>query len=90
MSYQYHEPLGEIVDAEDGQLIATTSASCTPEQAVLLAAAPDLLAALEYVVLDLELRAKLGDEDCQGIVAIGNGAYRQAKNAITKATEVKS
>ena len=87
MSYQYHEALGEIIDAEDGQLIATTSVSCTPEQGNLLAAAPDLLAALKYVVLDLELRAKLGDKDCQAVVAIGNGAYMQAKSAISKATE---
>lgn len=42
MIYSYNEALGEITDSDDGQLIATTSASCTPEQAQLLTSAPDL------------------------------------------------
>lgn len=46
MSWIHDRNTGEIIDAEDGQLIATTSGSATNEQANLLAAAPDLLKCL--------------------------------------------
>lgn len=57
MSYSYNEALGEIIDLDDGQLIATASASCTPEQARLLTAAPELALLCERCLLAL-------DEDC--------------------------
>lgn len=54
MSYFYNEALGEITDSDDGQLIATTSASCTPEQALLLTAAPELAHLLNRCLLALD------------------------------------
>lgn len=42
----------------------------------------DLLAALEYVISDLELRASLKEDDERGEVDIGDGCYRQALDAI--------
>ena len=45
-----------------------------------------LLAALVYVIEDLELRASMKwDEDERDVVDIGNGAYEQAKSAISNA-----
>lgn len=46
MNWTHNRSTGEIIDAEDGQLIATTSASATEEQANMLAAAPALLKCL--------------------------------------------
>jgi hypothetical protein len=50
MSYEHHQQTGTIVDAEDDQVVATMSDSATPDQANLLAAALDLLEALEDAV----------------------------------------
>jgi hypothetical protein len=46
----YAHKNGMIYDPEDGQTIATMSDSATPEQAALLAAAPDLLQVLQDVL----------------------------------------
>ena len=46
MTYYHHQHTGQILDDEDGQIIATMSESATPQQAELLAAAPKMLAAL--------------------------------------------
>ena len=43
MTYYHHQQTGQIIDEQDGQIIATTSDSATPQQAELLAAAPALL-----------------------------------------------
>ncbi len=43
MTYYNHQQTGQIIDEQDGQIIATISESATPQQAELLAAAPDLL-----------------------------------------------
>ena len=48
----------------------------------------ELLAALTYVIEDLELRASLKeDEDERDVVDIGNGAYTQAKEALAIPTD---
>jgi hypothetical protein len=47
MTYYHHTQTGQIIDEQDGQIIATTSDSATPQQAELLAAAPVLLALCE-------------------------------------------
>ena len=48
----------------------------------------ELLAALTYVIEDLELRASLKeDEDERDVVDIGNGAYTQAKEALALLTD---
>lgn len=48
----------------------------------------ELLAALTYVIEDLELRASLKeDEEERGVVDIGDGAYTQAKAAIASVKE---
>lgn len=52
----------------------------------LIAAAPELLAALDYVIRDIELRSNFKRGDQKGLVDIGNGAYMQAKAALAKAT----
>ena len=44
----------------------------------------ELLAALEYVISDLELRASLKEDDERGEVDIGNGCYEQALAAIAR------
>lgn len=46
--YQHKD--GMIYDPEDGQTIATMHCSATPEQAALLAAAPEMLNALDGMV----------------------------------------
>jgi hypothetical protein len=48
MTYYHHQQTGQILDEEDGQIIATMSESATPEQAELLAAAPGMFAALQW------------------------------------------
>lgn len=47
MTYYHHQQTGQILDEEDGQIIANMSESATPQQAELLAAAPALLALCE-------------------------------------------
>jgi len=54
MTYEHKN--GMTYDPEDGQTIATMSTSATPEQAALLAAAPELLAALESLHLAVTMR----------------------------------
>lgn len=38
MTYYHHQQTGQIVNEQDGQIIATASESATPQQAELLAA----------------------------------------------------
>ena len=45
----------------------------------------ELVAALDYVIRDLELRASLNpDPDERDIIQLGDGAYRQATEALAK------
>lgn len=67
----------ECYEGEDEERVA---------YARLIAAAPELLKALDYVIRDLELRSNLKRGDEKGEVDIGHGAYMQAKVALAKAT----
>ena len=73
MSYQNNN--GTIFDTEDGQIVATMSESATPEQALLLVAARDLLAALKLAVSTQAYRDGHGPE-----------WWESARAAIAKAT----
>ena len=59
-------------------------ASLLPMYARLEKQRDELLAALEYVISDLELRASLKEDDERGEVDIGNGCYEQALAAIAR------
>ena len=88
MSYEHHQQTGTIVDAEDDQVVATMSDSATPEQANLLAAAPDLLEALQELLAaeranSLEIVGR--DTDGHPLNAAGV-ARKKARAAIAKAT----
>ena len=73
MKYAHKD--GMIYDPEDGQTIAAMSESATPEQAKLLAAAPDLLAEGQTLIERLKE------------MAIHPSHYAGLQAAITKATQ---
>ena len=90
-------PNGEqIIGNEKGMMVAVVTTgvglhnntTTTLANARLIAAAPDLLEALDYVIRDLELRSNFKTGNDKGLVDIGRGAYSQAKAAIAKATGV--
>lgn len=64
MSYYHHQQTGQIIDDEDGQLIATMSDTATPEQAELIAMAPILLDLCEraFRALDWDYFPQLKDD----------------------------
>lgn len=69
-------------DALDGGWTAQGSSAYAKKLEITNA---ELLDALDYAIRDLELRASFRQGDDQGLVAIGRGAYEQAKKAISKA-----
>lgn len=71
--YQYQPATGNIVDEDDGQIVATTSDNATPEQGILLAASGDLLEAVKQLLAN----------------GIDAWTSQVAQNAIEKATKVK-
>lgn len=82
MSYHYNPKTGQIIDGEDGQVIATMSESATPEQAKILAASSVLLA----VLVDVKNRL----EQCAATTASAADAYDtffqiEINNAIAQA-----
>lgn len=61
------------------------SNKCAAANARLIAAAPELLAALEAILTDLELRADFKFGLDKGVLEVSDGIYQQAREAIAKA-----
>lgn len=77
----YTNKNGMIYDPEDGQTIATMSESATPEQAELLAAAPEMFAALKW--FDEQMK----DDSALDMGKLINEMEQRTSAAIRKATQ---
>lgn len=73
MSYSFDSSTGNIVDEEDGQIVATTADRSTTDQGALLAASKDLFRALKTMMAN-------GHE---------SSSIELAQDAIAKATAFK-
>lgn len=78
MTYYHHQQTGQIIDEEDGQIIATMTYSATPEQAELLAAAPALFRALDLLIGAAEQHSMSNDPDIKKELTEARAAIDQA------------